>query len=163
MNETLNKFEQNERFWAEQLFKIFPNIKEYQFTNGRICYDVIITLHNTKTILGEIKVRNIKIDKYDDYILEASKLVSLIKKYKKLNNDKIYYINFFNNEYEGIKDFIIFDLSARLADWKINKPIITKKWMNAETYKSRDNKIEKEVILLKYNDKIDCKGLLSLN
>jgi hypothetical protein len=151
-----------ERHLAEELFKLIPTIKEYTFTEGRVCYDTIITLNNDKKILGEIKVRSFQINKYPDYILEGSKLISLINRKKKDGFDLIYYINFFTNK-DKLYDFIVFDLTARIKTWKINKPIITKMWMNAETHLSTTIKVPKEVILLKYDPEMDCKGILPLN
>lgn len=163
MNANLNQYEKTEKFLGTKLFDLIPTIKTVVWTEGKVCYDTLITLQNDKTILGEIKVRNIKIDDYNDYILEVSKLVSLINKSKKIKSDKIYYINFFPNKVEGIKDFIVFDLSPRIKDWKINKPKVIQKYMNKVTYLSTDDKILKEVIMLQYDPSLDLRGLISIN
>ena len=160
--ESLNNYEINERKLADELFKLIPTIESVEYTQGRICYDCLIKMKNQKTVLGEIKVRNIEINKYPDYILEVSKLISLINKYKKLGSDRIYYINFFSNKIEGIKDFIVFDLTARMKVWKENKPKIYKKYMNKVTYISNE-KVCKEVIMLQYDEKIDMKGIMNCN
>jgi hypothetical protein len=162
VNENLKNYESNERYLAKKLFQFMSNIKQYTFTEGHICYDTIITTQDDKQILGEIKVRSCEIDEYPDYILEVNKVINLIKK-KKLNNyDSIYYINFFQNKNNALIDFIVFNLYERAKTWKTVKPIIIKKWMNAETYLSKSNKVEKQIMLLKYDEKIDMKGTFVL-
>jgi hypothetical protein len=160
---SLLSYKTKERKYAEELFKIMPDIKSYTFTEGKICYDTEIILNNDVKILGEIKIRQFDIHKYDSYILEVAKLISLIKKYKKMGSDRIYYINFFKGEYDGIKTFIIFDLTPRIEIWKTIRPKIYKKYMNRETFKSTEDKISKDVILLEYDCNIDCQGILSVN
>jgi len=155
-------YEKNERYLADKLFSSINTIEEYSFSSGKVCYDFIVKLKSGIKILGEIKVRNFKIDKYDDYILEVDKLVRLINVMKKYNFDRIYYINFFETDYEIAKDFIIFNLTERLKEWKVNKPKIEKRLMNYETYKSTDVKVFKDVIMLKYIDNIDARGIIML-
>lgn len=163
MNENLQNFERLERKLGAQLFKGISTIKSYYFTEGCVCFDGVITSDNDTTILFEIKVRQFDIDKYDSYILQVDKLKNLIKKSEKNNFDRIYYINFFKNETTGLYDFIIFNLSERIKEWKINKPEVQVRWMNAATFKSTTDKIQKEVIMLKYDSKIDGKGNFSAN
>jgi hypothetical protein len=163
MNANLKVFESKERNLCEKLFSIIPEIEAYRFTEGKICYDVVIMTKSKKVILGEVKVRSFEIHKYDTYILEVSKLISLINKQKKLGSDRIYYINFFSNKSEGVMDFIIFNLTERIKTWKKVKPITIKKYMNAVTYISKEDKVEKEVIMLVYDDKIDCQGVITVN
>jgi hypothetical protein len=145
-----------------KLFSIIPSITNYTFTEGRICYDAIVNTDKNETILVETKVRNIEIDKYDEYILELQKLISLINRKKKNNYNKIYYINFFPHENSAMQQFIIFDLTPRIEDWKLIQPEIIKKYMNKATCDG-DDKVVKEIIMLRYNDKTDCKGIFALN
>jgi hypothetical protein len=162
MNPKLAKYEKDERYLASKLFNQFKGIKSYTFTKGRICYDTTIILQNDDSILGEMKVRSFKIDKYDDYILEVVKLVSLIKK-AKAGGHMIYYINFFESDKRGMKDFIVFNISARLKEWKDKRPEVKKMWMNEVTFLSTDKKVMKDVIMLKYDPGKDMKGTFSLN
>ena len=160
--ENLAAFENTERFLAFKLLNTFDTVQQIDFTSGKICYDVEINLKNNKKALGECKVRNFQADKYPDYILEVMKLTSLIKKAQKTNSEFIYYINFFINEDNTKRDFIIFNLSERCKVWKTEKPQIKKMWMNHCTYIS-NVKVEKEIILLQYDPKIDKRGTFSLN
>ena len=162
MSQTLKIYEQNERILADKLFQLFDTIQDYYFTQGKICYDTVITLKNGTTILGEMKVRNFKADKYPDYILQVDKLLALINKAKNKGH-LIYYINFFESETTGMKDFIIFNLSARIPEWKVNKPVVVKKWMNDATFKSTEYKVTKEVIMLQYDETKDMRGSFSIN
>ena len=163
MNPKLKSYEEDERYLLEILLSHFKTIENYNFTSGRICYDAEIFLKNKKTILSEVKVRKFKIDTYPDYILQVDKLISLINKAKTKGNDLIYYINFFKSEYKNRKDFIIFNLTPRIMEWKTNKPTVINKWMNAETCVDNPNKISKQVIMLNYNPKIDCMGNFYIN
>jgi len=159
----LKEYEKKERYLASILFNNMKGIKEYSFTEGHICYDFIVTTETDKIIIGEIKVRNNNIDKYPDYILQVDKLHNLIKRAEKYNYDIIYYINFFKTKEKSQKDFIIFNLSERIKIWYKTKPKIHSMLMNAETFRSNKIKVYKDVILLKYDEKIDAKGNLSLN
>lgn len=163
MTQTLKNYEKNERYLATRLFAHFNTIKEYSFTEGHICYDFLIKLIDDKTIIGEIKVRNFKTDKYPDYILQVDKLIGLIKRATRNNYDKIYYVNFFKSEDNTRKEFIIFDLTVRIKEWKVNRPTVKRMLMNAETHKSTEVKVFKDVILLKYDENIDMRGNFSLN
>jgi len=161
MSEILDDYETKERYYATKLFKYIPEIIDFTFTSGRICYDCIIKTVD-KTILGEIKIRNFGINKYNTYILEVEKLLGLCKKAHKDKFDRIYYVNFFESEHPNNKDFIIFNLLPRIKEWKINSPKIEQKYMNAKTYISDDYKIIKNVIMLEYRSDIDAKGILTL-
>lgn len=161
---TLKNYEKTERYLAERLFSHIPTINTYMFTEGKICYDTIITLNNGSRILGEIKVRSCEANQFPDYILQVDKLINLIKRAKLNGFELIYYINFFNNDKTStMKDFIIFDLTPRIQEWKVNRPIVIKKYMNDATFKSKTYKVEKEVIMLKYDEKTDMRGTFCLN
>jgi hypothetical protein len=157
---TLQQYEKNERILATKLFSLIPTIKAYEFTEGRICYDTIIHLENGNTILGEIKVRNCEFETYPDYILEVMKFKSLCKRMKDNNYNLLYYINFFNNEKEELKDFVVFNLSARIKEWQVTLPTIQHKWMNEVTFKS-NHKVQKEVLMLKYDKNKDWFGTIN--
>ena len=148
MSQNLIKYEKNERYLATQLFKSIKTVKSYSFTQGRICYDFIVNTTDDKSIIGEIKVRSFDISKYPDYILQVDKLLGLIKRAKANKFDKIYYINFFISDKKGHIDYIIFELTERINEWKINRPQIKNMLMNAETHKSKEYKVWKDVILL---------------
>lgn len=162
MNKILADYERNERILLNKLLSNFDTVEDYYFTNGKVCYDGEIIMKDGRKILAEVKVRNFEINTYPDYILQVDKLISLCKKATAKKNDSIYYINFFKTTEAYRQDFIVFNLMPRIKEWKINKPIIVKKWMNAETYKS-NYKIEKEVILLEFDKTKDMKGSFNLN
>lgn len=162
INEQLKIYEENERYLCYKLFQHIPTIRDYYFTNGKIAFDTIITLENETKILGEVKVRQFEANKYPDYILEVSKLISLIKRHKEKGTDLIYYFNFFDGKKPEIKEWIIFNLTPRIMNWKVNKPKIEKRWMNEATFVS-NHKIQKEVIMLQFNPETDMRGFLALN
>lgn len=161
--DNLVKFERNERYLGEQLFKRLPTIKEYEFTTGRVCYDSLVTTKDNKKIIVEIKVRRFKREKYNTYILQVDKLQNLIKRANKLNLDQIRYINFFETDNPAVVEFIIFDLTPRIKEWTKHPPKVEVIPMNVETWKSTENKIYKQVILLEFDPKIDAKGDIGLN
>lgn len=148
----------NERYLTDKLFRGIGTIKTYSFTTGNICYDGTCTTTNDVTILFEVKVRSFKADKYPDYILQVDKLISLINRAKNMNLKRIYYINYFITDTPGVYDFIIFNLTPRIEEWKKTKAPVVQKSMNAATFKSTENKIIKEVILLKYDETMDARG-----
>lgn len=161
--DNLVKFERNERYLGEQLFKRLPTIKEYEFTSGRICFDSLVTTTENKHILVEIKVRRFRRERYNTYILEVTKLQGLIKKAEKLKQDTILYVNFFECDETNKVEFIIFNLSERIKQWQKKPPKVEKMKMNIETWKSEDVKALKDIILLEFDDKIDSKGDFYLN
>lgn len=163
MNQKLIAFEKNERTLAARLFSHIPTIKGYTFSEGKLCWDAIITLDDDRKVLSEFKVRNFEADKYPDYILEVAKLVNLINKTKENGYDLLYYINFFENSNPALKDFIIFNLSERIKVWKVKPPQTIFKSMNKATFMSIYDKCEKEVIMLSYDEKIDCRGIITMN
>lgn len=161
----LQAYESNERNLTTQLFNqsALP-INKVSYTTGRIAYDAIATLNNNQTILIEIKVRNCYIDTYPNLFLQKDKLMSLIKYRDRFNNNYIWYVNHFNHHIDDSKkDFIIFNLHRRIEEWRSNPPIIEQRLMNAETCRSNEDKMYKDVILLQYNEKIDRKGTYSIN
>jgi len=162
-NQSLLTYTDNEKYLTSALFNHFETIENYEFTTGNVCYDVIVNLKNGTKIMGEIKVRDFELDKYPDYILQVDKLINLGKRAKELGFHKIYYINFFKTQTPAIKEFIIFNLSARIKLWKVTPPIVQEKYMNAATFQSKSYKVPKKVIMLKYEEEMDSKGTLSLN
>ena len=162
MNQKLAEYEYNERLLTGKLLKRYDNIDKFKFTSGRICFDTEIHFRNGVKALMETKVRTFEIDRYEDYILQVDKLKSLIKKAQKKGSNAIFYVNFFNSDNPGVKDFIIFDLTSRIQEWKTKRPQVKRMYMNAVTYLG-NQKIEKEVIMLRYDENIDRKGQISLN
>ena len=149
-------YEQNENTLMKQFIDSFKEITEHSFTTGRVAYDgwYKTSINDIPTVF-EIKVRNTKIDQYPDYILQADKANSLAKFVNKGYNVK--YINFFTND-TGTYDCIVFDINYRTELWRKQgmENVIEQKYMNAATYIS-NQKIAKNVIMLKYDDKIDSK------
>jgi len=160
---TLQEFESKERQLCSQLFKRINTIKEYEFTSGRICFDFTLKTTQNKRIIGDVKCRRFKRDKYNTYILEVTKLQGLIKKAEKLKQDTILYVNFFETDEANKVEFIIFNLSERIKLWKKKPPKVEQMKMNVETWKSEDVKALKDIILLEFDDKIDSKGDFYLN
>lgn len=160
MTQNLINYEKNERVLTTQLLNRIPTVKDYSFTSGHICYDCLINLKDGRTIIGEVKVRNFELGKYPDYILQVDKVVNLNKQAVTNHYDLIYYINFFKSSEPNRVDFIIFNLTERIKEWRSIRPEVKKMWMNSETHLSTTNKTEKEVILLRYNEKIDMTGYL---
>ena len=152
-NEKLSKYEKHERSLMEQFFYSFPTkIKTYYFTppNSYSIYDGSYTTTENVEVCFEVKVRNFEYTKYDTYILESGKLKNMIKLGKEIR-----YINFFKND-KGFYDMIVFDLSKRVKQWTIDGKVpVETKMMNAATFKSRYDKIEKQVVMLKYDPNID--------
>lgn len=154
----LNKYEENERILANNFFEYYKDkIYTHQFTppKERKPYDGTyrVNIEDPSTFF-EIKVRDFEFGKYPDYILEMKKLMSLSKIYDK--GFSVEYWNFFNNK--NSYDLIIFNLDYRINLWrKQGKSIIKKKWMNIRTFQSKQLKTLKDVVMLKYDNKIDLK------
>ena len=157
---TLAQCEYTERELATRLFKMV-NITKYAFSKGRVAYDTIFLNLTGNKILGEIKVRNFEANKYNDYILQVDKVQGMHRRGILNNCSKLYYINFFvsNNKIE----FITFDLTPRILEWQTNPPKVEKRIMNAVTCVRDQEKIYKDVIMLKYDEKLDCRGILTNN
>lgn len=163
MNANLKMYEANERLLADKLLKDVDSIEDYFFTSGKVCNDIEIVMKDSRKIIGEVKVRNFKSDKYPDYILEVGKLISLCKKAKAKGSKEIMYFNFFKTDNPETMDFIVFNLTPRIQDWQINKPLIIHMYMNQCTYLSLTKKVEKQIIMLRYDENIDKRGTISLN
>jgi hypothetical protein len=154
----LSKYEKKERELGQQFLYSFPDkIRQAAFTppNSYSIYDgwyTTITEPDVSTCF-EIKVRDFEYTKYPDYIIEEGKLRNLAKLYKEGKHIK--YINFFKKE-DGFYDCIVFDLDKRLVKWKEEGHIPTQvRKMNAATFKSKYDKVEKTVIMLAYDPSID--------
>jgi len=158
MNQRLSKFEKHERKLGTCFLMSFTNeINHAVFTNpnSHSFYDGWYTTFKNPDVSTcfEIKVRNFEYTKYPDYILEAGKLRNLLKLHEE--GKTILYMNFFKND-KGFYDCIVFNLSKRVPKWIKDGRIPTiNKLMNAETFKSRYNKVEKQVVMLQYDPSID--------
>ena len=156
----LQDYENKERTLTAQLFQSYEDkLHAYQFTkpNSFKGYDGFYQITpQDASVVFETKVRDIKIDQYPDYIMEAGKLNSLTIWHNKGHQTK--YFNFFKQP-GGAYDFIGFDITARIEEWKEigYKNVVEVRWMNHETFKSRKNKVPKEVIMLKFRPEIDTK------
>ena len=153
-----------ERFFFHQFkdnFNLF-NDKNYETyitpIEGYDKYDALIQKYEdgefipSKRYIMEFKVRNLShstlmMCEEDGFILEASKLKSLIEVCK-LDPDKneIYYVNF-TNHYT-----LIWNISLLIKENRLGKPV--NKNMNEATMVSTSNKIDKKVFLLKKKDAV---------
>lgn len=111
-------------------------LEYFEPSNEKLAYDCGFIYHGKKYIV-ELKDRSPKYEIYDELILEKDKAERLLKWKDKLGAAATYYVNWFG------KRAYIFKIDESILDYKV-----TKKWMNAVTAESRDNKIEKEVYLL---------------
>lgn len=162
LTDCLAEYESQERKLTEHLLNTFNNIESYQLVNCKYCYDFWMKLNN-KFYLGEVKVRDFKIDKYDTYFFETEKLNNLVMtaKVKKLG---IVYINYFKTHEPYTWNYIIFNINARIREWGIKgAPEVNCIYMNDKTFVSKNNKIPKFVIKLKYEKDKDHKGTINLN
>lgn len=152
--------EYEERILTAQLFQSYEDkLYAYQFTkpNSFKGYDGFYQITpRDASVVFETKVREIKIDQYPDYIMEARKLNSLTIRHNKGHQTK--YFNFFKHP-GGAYDFIGFDITIRIEEWKEIgfKGVVEVRWMNHETFKSRKDKVPKEVIMLTFRPEIDTK------
>jgi len=157
-NQKLSKYEKHERDLGTYFIHSFPKeIKQAAFTppNSYSTWDMWYSTWEQPdvSIINEIKVRNFEYTKYPDYILEVGKIKNLMKMYKQ--GKPINYINFFKNK-KGFYDCIVFNLSARVKKWKKDNHIPTIiKSMNAATFKSKYDKVEKEVVMLSFDPTMD--------
>lgn len=103
----------------------------------------------------EVKTRNFPVSKYPDYILEARKALSLSNWHNKGFTTN--YFNFFINS-DGTYDLIIFNIQCRINLWRQQgeEKVIVWRWLPEFTYK-KSNKIQKAIILIKYDPLIDLK------
>jgi len=163
MSKTLAEYEITERKLATKLFEKFPTIQSYSFSQGRVAFDTIFITGEGIKVIGEIKVRNFSVNKYSDYILQVDKVQGIYKRALLNNCKRIYYINFFKNpERPDVIEFIVFNLTPRIAVWKINRPVVEKRMMNAQTCDPTSGKMIKDVIMIKYNHETDMRGSFSL-
>ena len=158
-NKRLNKFEKHERSLGEQFIYSFPNeIKQARFTepNSYAKYDgwYATWKQPDSSVCFEIKVRDFEYTKYPDYIIEVNKLKNLLKLSK--DGSKVLYMNFFKND-KGFYDLIVFDLTARVPMWAKGGIPKEVRMMNEATFKSKYKKVEKEIVMLEYIERIDTK------
>jgi len=153
-------YEKRERALGQQFFDTFSEkFFAYNFTNKNSFkgYDGTFLVNEIDpSTFFEIKVRDFPLNTYPDYILEAKKANTLSKITNK--GFPVKYMNFFKNE-NGTYDLIVFDLTYRIQLWREQgiERVIQKKWMNAETFRSRNAKCEKEVIMIAFDQEIDTK------
>lgn len=160
---SLKKYEDMERLLGHYLLSHLKGIKSYYLTDAHLPYDAVAVTNSEISALIEIKVRDNTINQYPDYILEVEKLDKLVNA-AKAHNHKILYINFFKTEVPEQWDYIIFNITARLREWAEHGPPSAQCILaNDKTFVSKDNKREKWIIRLKYEDDKDQKGRLRLN
>lgn len=159
----LAEFENRERALTSKLFDNLPWIKSYSFTSGSVYYDGIATSQDDRKAIFEIKVRNFGIDTYPDYFLELAKFRNLYAGAEKTGN-KLLYINYFISEEPDKWDYIVFNLSRRIEEWRVNgAPATERIRMNRKTFVSTYDKIYKDVIRLSYEQEKDRKGWVYYN
>lgn len=158
--QNLNFYETRERNLCKQLFTSYEDkLHAYQFTKpgSRKGYDGFYQLTpQDSSVVFEVKARDIQIDQYPDYIMEAGKANTLSTWHNQGHQTK--YFNFFKKP-DGRFDFIGFDITTRIEEWRElgYENVVQLKWMNAVTCVSRKNKIQKEVIMLKFRPDIDTR------
>ena len=141
----LNSYEIKERLLTRNLFYGSRLVSDLKFTEpgSFSTYDGEFNFNGTRVVF-EVKCRDFSIDKFDSWIMQADKLRNLSK-----HECQTVYINYFTTPTEGCYSAILFNITKRLQAWKNNIPYTTMT-MNDATFKSRTKKIEKNVILLKY-------------
>lgn len=105
-------------------------------SNEKLAYDCYI-IRNGKKYLVELKDRNPKLEERDEYFLEVYKYDCLRAWKKRLHAAGIYYVSWFGSICYW------FDLEDERTN---SKP--QRLYMNKETFRSRKNKIAKDVYLL---------------
>lgn len=161
-NHSLKEYEFKERQLTDKLLKNFNNIEQYKLINARLCYDFWMQIKG-QIYLGEVKVRNFTIDKYDNYFIETEKLNNLLMS-AKIKNLGIVYVNYFKTDSPENWNWILFNLRERANKWnKDNIPSVEFIEMNDRTFVSTENKRHKLIIRLKFDPQIDRKGTLILN
>jgi hypothetical protein len=152
----LAKYEYAERSLLMQFFEDHKDKLEiYAVTDPKLRkgYDAyFLSKKDPSTyVFVEAKVRSFAIDKYQDWFLEVRKLQTLTR----YTSGKLLYVNFFPNE-KGFYDAIFFNISKRLEIWKTaGDAPVQKIYMNAQTFKSKEVKTEKDVILLSFDSNMD--------
>jgi len=161
--QNLAEYELRERELTVQLFDSLSWIKSYSFTSGPVFYDGIAISQDDRKAIFEIKVRNFPIDKYPDYFLEVSKFKNLYAGAERTGH-KLLYINYFITDDPGRWDYVVFNLSRRIEEWKITgAPATERIRMNRKTFVSTYDKIYKDVIRLSYEQEKDRKGWVYYN
>lgn len=157
------EYELRERALTVQLFDNLPWIKSYSFTSGPVFYDGIAVSQDDRKAIFEIKVRSFGINAYPDYFLEVAKFKNLYAGAERTGH-KLLYINYFITEEPDRWEYIVFNLSRRIEEWKVKgSPVIEKVRMNAKTFVSKTEKIYKEIIRLEYEPDKDRKGWVYYN
>lgn len=154
--ELIEPYEENERNLAEQVYKTFK-IEHFNYSNpdSRRPWDTSYKIkEKDPSIFVEIKVRSFKIDRYEDFILEKAKLNSLIKLYNQGFAPE--YWNFFLAD-DNTYDLIIFKLNKRILKWGQDEIPFESKRMNYQTFTGQENKIMKEIVMLRYEKGLDAK------
>lgn len=159
----LAEYELRERALTSQLFDNLPWIKSYSFTSGPVFYDGIAISQDDRKAIFEIKVRDFPIDKYPDYFLEVAKFRNLYSGAERTGH-KLLYINYFITDEPDKWEYIVFNLSRRIDEWKVNgAPATERIRMNRRTFVSTNDKIYKDVIRLSYEPEKDRKGWVYYN
>ena len=154
----LAEYELRERALTRELFDNLPWIKSYSFTSGPVFYDGIAISQDDRKAIFEIKVRDFPIDKYPDYFLEVAKFRNLYAGAERTGH-KLLYINYFSTEEPERWDYIVFNLSRRIEEWKVNgAPATERIRMNRKTFVSTYDKIYKDIIRLEYEEDKDKTG-----
>lgn len=150
--ENLEHFKEMELKIAKSLLTS-PKISELKISSNRFSkFDGSFhSLSYNVDCKFEIKMRSFSMTKYPNHIMEISKYKNFCKLYNK--NFFCLYIMCFTEE-NGIYSSIFYDISNRIKLWGDCPPLTTMK-MNACTAYSRYDKIDKSVILLEPDEKID--------
>lgn len=152
-----------ERLLGHYLLSHLKGIKSFYLTDAHVAYDAVAVTKSDITTLIEIKVRDNTINQYPDWILEVEKLDKLSNA-AKAKNHKILYINFFKTEAPEKWDYIIFNMTGRIRKWSEgDKPELRCLFANDKTFVSKEDKRDKWVIMLKFDDSMDERGSLNLN
>jgi hypothetical protein len=154
--EQIEPYENAERALTEQVYNIF-NVEYFNFSNpdARRPWDSTYKLKESDpSIFVEVKVRNFNINKYEDFILETAKLKSLTKIQQQGNPTE--YWNFYRNDL-GFYDLIIFKLTKRINEWTVTRVPVQQKYMQYQTFTQNDNKVMKEIVMLKFERGNDAK------
>jgi hypothetical protein len=156
-------FEDREKYLAHYLLSHLKGVKSFYLTGAHLPFDAVAVTKSDITTLIEIKVRDNTINQYPDHILEVEKLDKLVIA-AKAKNHKILYINFFKTEAPEQWDYIIFNMTGRIREWNEHGPPTAQIILaNDKTFVSKENKREKWIIKLKYEDDKDQKGSLNLS
>jgi hypothetical protein len=152
-----------EKLLGHYLLSHLKGIKSFYLTEAHLPFDAVAVTKSEITTIIEIKVRDNTINQYPDWILEVEKLDKLVNA-AKAKNHKILYINFFKTEVPEQWDYIIFNITGRLKEWNEHGPPAPQCILaNDKTFVSKENKREKWIIKLKYEEDKDQKGRINLN